>query len=102
MRYVIIALSLAVLLSSMFTAVLCNSAFASDTSTTAIAEEPEPLLDGIDWDEWLEGIHYTWDGFFITIDMVWEEWDVFQRLDGIDWDEWLERWDWTQPDPSTA
>ncbi len=65
MRYVLIALSLAVLFSGPFAVAALRAGGADGSPATAIvADEATPLLDGIDWDEWL-------------------------LLEGIDWDEWL-------------
>jgi hypothetical protein len=70
MRYIIIALILAVIFTGPIAVRAVN---ASDTHNShpavMTADGGITMLDGIDWDEWLESI---------------------QMLDGIDWDEWLE------------
>lgn len=45
---------------------------------TVISEDPTPfpLIDGIDWDEWLESVSLTLRDWLM--------------IEGIDWDEWLE------------
>jgi hypothetical protein len=83
MRYLIIALLFALTLSSPFAV---NAATKSGSGTqTAIqtADGPTTLLDGIDWDEWLESVtnpYVNWLALF----------GYWTMLDGIDWDEWLE------------
>lgn len=94
MRYLIITLIIAVTLTGPLTASIAKSDTGFDTTPVIrTADEPNPLLDGIDWDEWLESIQFL-DG------IDWDEWlEGIWLLDGIDWDEWLESLGTTPPGP---
>jgi len=77
MRNLLIVLCLAVLIMGPVYAQVARPAGNADsTKVYAVAENPTPKLDGIDWDEWL-----LLDGI---------DWSTWLMLDGIDWDEWLD------------
>jgi len=76
MRILLVALCLAVLVTGPFAAPILNATGSLDSASATVADEGTPLLDGIDWDDWL-----MLDGI---------DWDDWLMLDGIDWDDWLE------------
>jgi hypothetical protein len=76
MRYLLIALFVAVVATSPSVAVMARAAVHDSSPPAIVADGGDTLLDGIDWDEWL-----LLDGI---------DWDEWLLLDGIDWDEWLE------------
>ncbi len=89
MRYILITLCLAVLITGPLAGSISGLTDTDDsTANIMVAEDPKPLLDGIDWDEWLllEGI--DWDEWLKLEGIDWDEWLL---LEGIDWDEWLKR-----------
>ena len=92
MRNLIIILLIGVILTGPLATTVIKAAVADDQSKATQTAR----IDGIDWDEWLEGISLTWDDFLGYMGMTWIDWVDFMRIDGIDWDEWME--DWTVPD----
>lgn len=84
MRYLMIALLLALVLTNPIVARTISQPVSPDHNPAIQnADVPETLLDGIDWDEWLEGVtnpDIDWFSLF----------GYWNMLDGIDWDEWLE------------
>jgi hypothetical protein len=84
MRYLIIALLFALTLSSPLVVSAANKSMAMENHyAVQTADGPTTLLDGIDWDEWLESVtnpFIQWGALF----------GYWKMLDGIDWDEWLE------------
>lgn len=68
MRYLLIVLCLLVLALAPVSKLVAAAPVVAQHNAALIADNPipapSPMLDGIDWDEWL-------------------------MLDGIDWDEWL-------------
>lgn len=76
MRYLIITLLIAMVLTGPMANAMANSLDPVDAKPLIqVADEPVTLLDGIDWDEWLDCL-----------------------LDGIDWDEWFDNLFVPRPD----
>jgi len=92
MRILISTLLIAVLLIGPLAArVLTSTNVTGPDCPVVVADDPDPLLEGIDWDEWF-------DNLLEGID--WDEW-FDNMLEGIDWDEWLESIGVTE-DPTVA
>jgi hypothetical protein len=87
MRNLIIILCIGVLLTGPIAATAVKASADDHSKAT-----PTARIDGIDWDEWLEGIPLTWDEFLGYMGMTWDQWENFLRIDGIDWDEWMDGW----------
>lgn len=76
MRYLIITLLIALILTGPLANAMTNSPDPVDSQPLIqVAGEPTTLLDGIDWDEWFDCL-----------------------LDGIDWDEWFDNLFAPRPD----
>ncbi len=71
MKFASIMLLVVLLLTIQITMPAMGSVSADAPAGIVIADEPDTMLDGIDWDEWLDNLAET-------------------LLDGIDWDEWLD------------
>jgi hypothetical protein len=87
MRSLTLLAVLAVILFSLTvtTSIAANQSFEPTTVKTA---DGDPLIDGIDWDDWLESIGQTFGTFWSDVTGgIYEDWLM---IDGIDWDDWLE------------
>ena len=92
----LIAMVAAVALSYTVTSGLVPASTTGPSGVYISDGGPNPLIDGIDWDEWFDSYGLSFQDYLDSMELTFEEWIL---IDGIDWDEWFDAYNTNKPPP---